>query len=94
MNTYTTDGCKTVQADSMQEAAEIFANRKARRKYGRGGYSRTCTRESSTMDGEMAEYNAFLGYTPAEKHNAGTTTGTNERFAVRILFAKAKGGSK
>jgi hypothetical protein len=88
MNAYTTHGCKSTLAESMQEAAEIFASRKARRKYGRNGYARTCQRESSTMDGEMAEYNAFLGYTLAGKHNTGTTVGGNERFSVRILFPK------
>ena len=86
INTFATQGCKSIQAESMQEAAEIFANRIARKKYGRNGYARTCHRESTTIDGGMAEYNAFLGYTPAGKHNAGTTVGANEHFSVRILF--------
>jgi hypothetical protein len=82
MKKYTTSGCQAVKAESMSEAAEIFAGRIARKKYGKTGYSRTCNLESWSEDQTLGEYNAFIGYTPAGKHNQGTTVGGNIRFSV------------
>jgi hypothetical protein len=85
MKKYITTGCRPVQADNMKEAAQIFADRMARKKYGKGGYARTCNLESHSQDGTLGEYNAFLGYTPAGKHNQGSTVGSNERFSVYLV---------
>ena len=83
MKKYTTSGCQAVTAENMSEAAEIFAGRMARKKYGKTGYCRTCNLESWSQDQTLGEYNAFIGYTPAGKHNRGTTVGGNIRFSVR-----------
>lgn len=68
----------------MSEAAETFAGRMARKKYGKTGYCRTCNLESWSQDQTLGEFNAFIGYTPAGKHNKGTTVGGNIRFSVRL----------
>ena len=83
MKKYTTSGCQAVTAENMSEAAEIFAGRMARKKYGKTGYCRTCNLESWSQDQTLGEFNAFIGYTPAGKHNRGTTVGGNIRFSVR-----------
>ena len=82
MKKYTTSGCQSVKAESMSEAAEIFSGRIARKKYGKTGYSRICNLECWSEDQTLGEYNAFIGYTPAGKHNQGTTVGGNIRFSV------------
>jgi hypothetical protein len=82
MKKYTTSGCRAVTAENMSEAAEIFADRMARKKYGKTGYARTCNLESWSQDQTLGEYSAFIGYTPAGKHNRGTTVGGNIRFSV------------
>lgn len=81
---YTTLGCRAVSADNMREAAEIFANRMARKTYGKSGYCRTCNLESWSQDRSRGDYNAFIGYTPSGQHNTGLTVGNNIRFTVRL----------
>jgi hypothetical protein len=73
---YRCNGFKSVEAESMSEAAKVFANRSARRKYGRRGYCRTCTQWSCAKDMRLAEYSAFIGY----------TTGLNETSGHSINF--------
>jgi len=80
MKNYTSSGFRNVQAESMKEAAEIFANRAARRKYGRSAYSRTCTQQSHSQDGSLAEYSAFIGYKTGQHE----TSGSNIQFTVQI----------
>lgn len=79
MNTYTSNGFKSVKSESIKEAAGIFANRAARRKYGKRGYARTCTMGSYSQDGSLAEFSAFIGYTSGQNE----TTGNNINFTVR-----------
>lgn len=79
---YTTSGMRSVHADTMREAAAIFATRMARRSYGRSGYCRTLMQQAAAQNGSLAEYRAFIGYTPAGKHNAGSTVGHNVHFTV------------
>lgn len=79
MSTYTCESHRPVAAQDMREAAEIFAGRKARKAYGRGGYARTCSLESwSRDDHTVGEYNAFIGYRTGRNE----TTGRNVRFTV------------
>lgn len=78
MKKYTTSGCKAVKAESMNEAAEIFAGRMARKAYGRGGYCRTCTKTSWAQDGSLGEFSAFIGYNTSIRE----TTGHNINFTV------------
>ena len=82
MNKYTTNGCRAVTAENMSEAAGYFANRIARKTFGKTAYARTCNRSSWNADNTLGEYDAFIGYTPAGKHNIGTTVGGNIRFSV------------
>ena len=77
MNTYTTNGCKSVTAESMKEAAQIFAQRMARKEFGKRGGCRTCTIEAYAQDGRLAEFSAFIGITRGHE-----TTGHNVNFTV------------
>lgn len=78
MNTYTCTGFNRVKAESMREAAGVFASRAARRQYGRNGYCRTCTQGDYAENGSLAEYSAFIGYTTGLHE----TTGHNINFTV------------
>jgi len=81
---YTSPGFRAVTAESISEAAGIFADRQARRDYGKSGYARTCNQQAYARDGSFAEYEAFIGYTPAGNHNRGSTTGKNFRFTIYV----------
>jgi len=76
MTKYTCNGFQSVTAETMSEAANIFANRAARRKYGKSGYARTCNLGSYAQD--LAEFSAFIGY----KTGRNETTGHNINFTV------------
>ena len=56
MSKYITNGRRSVVAESMTEAASIFANRAARDKFGRSGYSRTCHISSWSQDYTLGEF--------------------------------------
>ena len=72
------NGFRAVRAESLSEAAEIFASRMARRAYGRNGYVRTCNQGSYAQDMSLAEYFAFIGYSTG----CDETTGHNVNFTV------------
>jgi hypothetical protein len=78
MNKYTCNGFKRVEAETMNEAAGIFASRAAKRHYGRSAYCRTCTQGSYSDGGGFAEYNAFIGRTSGLNE----TSGRNFNFTV------------
>lgn len=78
MNKYTCESHQPVYAESMKEAAEIIAARKARAAYGRKGYARTCNCESWSQDNTLGEFNAFIGYSTGRNE----TSGHNVRFTV------------
>lgn len=80
MNSYRSPGFRNVLAENMNIAAEIFANRAARKRYGRRGYSRTCTIQSWSQDNTLGEYQAFIGYRTAPQE----TTGSNVHFTVYL----------
>lgn len=79
MRKYTSNGFKSVTAETMKQAAEVFATRAARRKYGRAAYTSTCTMSGHTPDGQLAEFSAFIGYSTGRNE----TTGSNINFTVR-----------
>jgi hypothetical protein len=81
MNKYICHGFRSVNADSMSEAAQIFAGRSARQNYGRNGCCRTCTMGAYSQDGRLAEYSAFIG----RKTGPNETTGHNIHFTVYQL---------
>jgi len=78
MNKYTTNGRRPVVAESISDAAEVFANRAARDKFGRSGYCRTCTLQSWSRDNTMGELCGFIGYSTGRNE----TTGHNVNFTV------------
>jgi len=75
---YTCNGFQSVTAESMSDSAYIFANRAARREYGKSGYARTCNLVSYAQDGSLAEFSALIGYTTGRNE----TTGHNINFTV------------
>lgn len=81
MKKYTCNGFRPALADSMREAAEIFANRAARKSYGGTGYCRTCNQYAYAQDGSLAEFSAFIGYTTGRNE----TTGKNINFTVSAV---------
>ena len=76
--TYISNGFRSVQAETMKEAAAIFAKRAARKTYGSRGDVRTCNVGSYSQDGTLAEFSAFVGLTRGNE-----TTGHNIQFTVR-----------
>lgn len=82
MRTYKCDGCKPVRAETMGDAAEIFAARMARRKYGkaRGVVGAGPRLDSWAQDGSTGYYEAFIGYRCQTRHFE--VSGGNVRFAV------------
>lgn len=60
-HTFRADGFRDVQAESHREAARIFADRQARRDYGRNGFCRTLRADGRTFDGKMHTFEAFIG---------------------------------
>ena len=81
MTTFTTSGHRPIKAESMKDAAEHFAGIKARARYGRRGYCRTCTISSWSQDNTIGEYSAFIGYSTGSNE----TTGANVNFTVRNI---------
>jgi hypothetical protein len=78
MKAYKSNGHRDVVAESMKEAAQIFADRKARKAYGKGGYARTCELGSWAQDNSFGEFSAFIGYSTGPHE----TTGKNVDFTV------------
>ena len=78
MKNYTCSGFRAVKAESMRDAAEIFATRQARRDYAKKGYTRTLNLEAHSQDNTLAEWSAFIGYSTGRNE----TTGHNFRFTV------------
>jgi hypothetical protein len=79
--TFTCEGFQPVRADSAQEAARIFAERQARREFGRKGFCRTLRLDCWTEDRRSHTFEAFIGRpVPGEP---GTTSGRNVWVHVR-----------
>lgn len=75
MSLYICHGFKPVEADSAKEAAETFANRQARREYGKRGHVRTKRLDSWSEDGTHHTYEFFIGRPVPNDRN--TTSGHN-----------------
>lgn len=84
MLTYKCDGFKPVQAADIKEAGVIFAERKARRVYGRKGYTRVLNCDRWTRDGSYAEFRAFIGVDrrPFVDRSTAETVGHDEFLSV------------
>ena len=72
---------KPVYADTMQDAAEIFALRKAIAEFGRRAQVGALRMDCWAQDGRFAEFEAFIG----RPSGLNQTTGYNVHFTV---FAK------
>jgi len=81
---YRCNGFRSVRADSIRDAAEIFAKRAARRAFGRRGYVRTMVEDSYVPNRSIVEFAAFIGY----------STGRNETTGHNIRFTVVHGGSR
>ena len=79
--TFRCEGFRNVQADNAQEAAEVFANRLARKEFGKTGYARTLNLNSWTEDRKCFTYNSFIGYSTGRNE----TTGRNEWLYVSVV---------
>jgi hypothetical protein len=88
---YTSPGFRSVEASSMNAAAVIFAERAARKQYGKSGYCGTCMQVARSTDGRSAEYSAFISYTLRGKHNE--TVGHNHPFVVYAAY-ETRGGQR
>ena len=78
MTLYRCNGFRSVRADSIRDAAGVFAKRAARRAFGRRGIVRTMVEDSYTRNLSIVEFAAFIGY-PTGRNE---TTGHNIRFTV------------
>ena len=58
---YASGGFRNVSAESAGAAATIFAGRRARREFGRGGYVRNSRVNSWSRDGRSATVEACIG---------------------------------
>lgn len=83
MATYTADSFRNVEAENAREAALIFANRQARREFGKRGYCRSMRLDCWTEDGKSHTFEAFIG----RDVERGTCAGRNEWIYVRRTAA-------
>ena len=58
----------------------IFAERAARKQYGKSGYCRRYTQVAYSTDGTFAVYSVFISYTRRGQRNE--TAGHNQTFVV------------
>jgi hypothetical protein len=80
MKTFTCDNHKAVEIDSMEQAATIFALRKATAKFGKQARVGALRMDCWDENGRFAEFDAFIGYRPDPKRNE--ISGHNVRFIV------------
>lgn len=78
MNLYHCNGYRSVRAEGILDAAEVFARRAARRAFGRRGIVRVLREDSYAPDYSLIEFEAFIGYPSGFNE----TTGRNVRFTV------------
>ena len=66
--------------ESAKEAAWLFANRLAKREYGKKGYCHHTRLDSASTDGRYGNYECFIGY----RTEGGMTSGKNVHLSVYI----------
>lgn len=76
MHHYTCEGLRGVRCNDKTEAANIFADRLAKKKYGRTAYARTL--RINAWNSTSTEYGAFVGVRTGNHE----TTGSNIHFTV------------
>jgi len=77
MKRFATSGHRAVNADGIRSAAEMFADRKARRDFGSRGHVGAFRIDSERVDGKCVEVSALIG-----ARSGNTTTGHNVIFSV------------
>ena len=75
----------TLTPSSQEDVAQTFADRLARKEFGRKGRAVTLRTDSYTRDGRQTNYEAFIGYPSGDR----TYAGHNIHFAV---YLKAEEG--
>lgn len=80
LTTYLCSGMRNVKAEDMREAARIFADRMARRKFGKRGIAFSPKMGAYDPRMRFAEFTAFIGY----KSGQSETTGSDLHFTVSI----------
>lgn len=85
MSIYISAGHKPVSAATLDDAARIFADRAARRLFGRAGYCRKIELQGWSEDGSYGETEAFVGrdVRPYRDSKMTETQGRNIRFSVQ-----------
>ena len=78
MTLFRCNGFRSVRAEGIYSAAEIFAKRAARRAFGKRGIVRSLVEDSYVPNLSIVEFAAFIGY-PTGRNE---TTGHNYRFTV------------
>lgn len=67
MNKYRVTGFRSVRALTMDAAAQIFATRRAKRKFGRQAYATFVYPQGNARDTSFVEYCSSIGYsTPGD----------------------------
>jgi hypothetical protein len=66
---YISPGFRNVEACSIRAAAVIFAERAARKHYGKSGYCWACRQVAHSPDGRSAKYSAFISCTQRGRRN-------------------------
>jgi hypothetical protein len=77
-NRYIATGHRAITAETMQDAAEAFALRKARKVFGRSARVAALCSHAWSWDNSMGEWSAFIGYRSGSRE----TTGRNVRFTI------------
>lgn len=78
MTLYRCNGFRSVRAEGIADAADIFARRTARRAFGRRGIVANLVEDSYVPNLSIVEFAAFIGYSSGRNE----TTGHNVRFTV------------
>jgi hypothetical protein len=78
MQKYTSYGRKALFAESMRDAAEVFALRKARKIYGRNALVAYLTCYGESPKGTVGDWQAFIGRRSGRRE----ITGCNVRLTV------------
>ena len=77
----------TLTPSSARDVAQTFADRLARKEFGRKGRAITLRSDSYTPDGSQVNYEAFIGYPSGDR----TYAGHNIHFTV---YRQAEGGAE
>ena len=91
MSRYTTDlPCRSLSdgmeyengfIENAKDAAKVFADRYARRVYGKRGYCHHVRQDTHTEDGRLFRYEAFIG---VQDRTCGGTSGRNIWLSVTV----------